>query len=114
MKRIYYIATALLMVAVVACTKDNGTVDFKLDRDVIAVEAIGGTQTVQLSSADAWVASTDEPWITVSPANGRGSTPCRFVIDSALSATPRRGVVRIENQATFEQREVVIEQQGFP
>ena len=114
MKRIYYIAAVLLMVAVAACTNDNGTADFKLDRELISVEAIGGTETVQLTSGDAWVASTDEPWIAVSPANGRGTTPCRFVIDSALSATPRRGVVRIENQTTFEQREVVIEQQGFP
>lgn len=113
MKKFYYIAAALLLVTVAACSDDKGATGFATDRDLISVEAVGGTEIVQFTSEDAWVASTDEPWIALSPANGRGSTPCRFEIDSALTAEPRRGVVRVENLKTFEKREVVVEQAGF-
>lgn len=114
MKRINYMVAALLMVAVAACSDDNTTPEFAVDRDAITVEAVGGTETVHLTSGDAWVASTDAAWIAVSPANGRGTTPCKFQIDSALTAEPRRAVVRVENLNTFEKREIVVEQKGFP
>ena len=104
MKRINYMVAALLMVAVAACSDDNTTPEFAVDRDAITVEAVGGTETVHLTSGDAWVASTDAAWIAVSPANGRGTTPCKFQIDSALTAEPRRAVVRVENLNTFEKR----------
>ncbi len=113
MKKFYYIAAALLLVTVAACSDDKEATEFATDRDLISVEAVGGTEIVQFTSEDAWVASTDAPWIALSPANGRGSTPCRFEIDSALTAEPRRGVVRVENLKTFEKREVVVEQAGF-
>ncbi len=113
MKGTKYIVATLLMAAVAACSDDKTAPDFATDRDLIQVEAVGGSEQVVVSSGDAWVASTDQPWITISPANGRGSTPCQFLIDSALTAEPRRGVVRVENLATFEKRDIVVEQQGF-
>ena len=57
--------------------------------------------------------STDNTWISVSPANGRGSTPCKIIIDSALTATPRTGVVRINNLSTSDHEEFTITQKGF-
>lgn len=113
MKGTKYIVATLLMAAVAACSDDKTAPDFATDCDLIQVEAVGGSEQVVVSSGDAWVASTDQPWITISPANGRGSTPCQFLIDSALTAEPRRGVVRVENLATFEKRDIVVEQQGF-
>ena len=77
------------------------------------VEATGGTVSQTIKSNARWIASTDNAWITVSPANGRGTTECKFIVDSALTTTARRGVVRIENLDTWEQKEVVINQKGF-
>lgn len=114
MKQMKYIAVALLLAAVAACSDDSTTPEFAIDRDQLEIGAVGGSERVLVSSGDEWVASTDHTWITVSPANGRGSTPCQFIIDSALSVEPRRGVVRVENLRTHQKRDIVVEQAGFP
>ena len=102
----------LAIIALAACSKDS--VEFGANRREIAVKAIGGREVVQISSSAEWIASADKPWITVSPANGRGSTPCTFIIDSALTAEPRSGIVRIENLATKSHTDIAITQEGFP
>ncbi len=57
---------------------------------------------------------TNDPWITISPANGRGSAVCQIIIDSALLNEPRQGMVRIQNQNNWEERrDISISQQGF-
>lgn len=114
MKQMKYIAVALLLAAFVACSDDSTTPEFAIDRDKLEMGAEGGSERVLVSSGDEWVASTDHTWITVSPANGRGSTPCQFIIDSALSVEPRRGIVRVENLRTHLKRDIVVEQAGFP
>lgn len=103
----------LAIIALAACSKDN-VVEFGTNRREIAVKAIGGREVVQVSSSDEWIASADKPWITVSPANGRGTTPCTFIIDSALTANTRTGVVRIENLTTKKHTDITISQEGFP
>ena len=97
-----------------ACSNDNASVDFTLEEETLRMTAVGGTEKVKLNVSERWIASTDNPWITVSPANGVGTTLCEFHIDSALSVESRRGVVRIQNLETKEERELVIEQEGFP
>ena len=81
----------MALMASVACTNDQ-SVDFATDRREIKVGANGGVEKVKISSNDAWVATvgmqedgTPNPWITVSPANGRGSVTCDIQIDSALT-----------------------------
>jgi hypothetical protein len=108
-----YILLVFALAIVVSC--DNSEpVDFVLEQNTIKIEAVGGVEKIKLNAADRWIASTDNPWITVSPANGIGTTMCEFHIDSALTAEPRRGVVRIQNLSTNEEQEVVVEQLGFP
>ena len=97
-----------------SCTTDNSDNHFTTDGVEIQIGPEGGIAKHRIASEERWIASTDNPWITVSPANGRGSADCKFIIDSALTAEPRRGVVRIQNLATWQQKEIVIEQQGFP
>ena len=98
---------ALAVVSIVACTKEPDNLDFKSDVNLIDVEASGGVKKVRIQSSDEWVASVGmqqngdpNPWITVSPANGRGSVNCDFIIDSALTAYPRQAVVSIRNIRT--------------
>ena len=101
-----------LFALAVGCQSDPTDV-FTTEGIEFDVEATGGTVSRTIKSNARWIASTDNAWITVSPANGRGTTECRFIIDSALTTTARRGVVRIENLDTWEQKEVVINQKGF-
>ena len=114
MKRINYMVWMLLLVALWSCKDDEQTVDFALDRNRIEVGPTGAKELIQVLSGEDWIASTDSPWITISPANGRGTTTCEFRIDSALKAEPREGVVRIQNLSTWAEREIVISQQGYP
>ena len=111
---------AMAAMAVVACTNDAEIIDFKSDVNTIDVEATGGVKRVRISSSDEWVASVApqadgnaNPWITVSPANGRGSVTCDFVIDSALTINPRSAVVNITNLSTNQSRRITVNQKGF-
>lgn len=109
-----YIFLALALGSLLSCTDDKNKVDFVLDENKIEVEAAGGVEKIRLNASERWIASTDNPWISISPANGVGSVDCEFRIDSALTVEPRRGVVRIQNLVTNEEQELVIEQAGFP
>ena len=124
MKMRYYILGVVIAVMAVACVKDKGVTDFRPDRKSIEVGASGGVEKVHISSNDQWVASValqqegDEhegepnPWITVSPANGRGSVTCDFIIDSALTTKPRSAVVLIQNITTNERQRITGNQAG--
>lgn len=114
MKWMNYIALVLIVATLWSCKDDEKTLDFTLDRNRIEVGPTGALEYVQVKAGEDWIASTDNPWITISPANGRGVTTCEFRIDSALTAEPREGVVRIQNTKTWEERDIVISQQGYP
>ena len=110
----------LVLFGVVACTNDGDIVDFKTDVNTLEVEANGGVQKVRIASSDEWVASVSmqsdgkpNPWITVSPANGRGSVTCDFIIDSALTALPREAKVVIRNIATNKEQRITVKQKGY-
>ncbi len=110
---------ALAALMTVACTKDK-VLDFQIDVNTIEVGASGGVKKVKIQSSDEWVASVGmqqngdpNPWITVSPANGRGSVECDFIIDSALTANPRQAWVTIRNITTNEESRIKVNQEGY-
>lgn len=114
MKIYHYAISALLGLALwSACTETEPDIHFATDQDEILMKADGGTQTFRVSSSDRWIARTTEPWITVSPANGRGSADCKVIVDSALTAEPRVGIVTIVNQASSEETRISIAQEGY-
>ena len=111
---------AVAALAVVACTNDPEVVDFKSDVNTIEIGADGGVKKVRIQSSDEWVASVGmqsngdpNPWIAVSPANGRGTVECDFVIDSALTDKPREAVVSIRNIATNKEQRIKVSQKGY-
>ena len=110
---------AVAALAVVACN-DPEVVDFKSDVNTIEIGADGGVKKVRIQSSDEWVASVGmqsngdpNPWIAVSPANGRGTVECDFVIDSALTDKPREAVVSICNIATNKEQRIKVSQKGY-
>ncbi len=121
--RFNILVLAMVVFSAVACVKDQ-VVEFTSDRRTIEVGANGGVEQVKISSGDVWVASVGlqqegenegdpNPWITVSPANGRGSVTCDFIIDSALTTKPRSAVVSIHNVNTNEVRRITVKQEGY-
>ena len=108
-----FIPIILGLATLAACTDADPAVEFGVDEKNIAMGADGGTHTIKIDSPESWIALTDDPWISVSPANGRGSTECKIIIDSALTDTPRRGLVRIQTQTSLKDTQIEIEQQGY-
>lgn len=111
---------AVAVFAAIACTNEPEIVDFKSDINSIEVGASGGVKKVRIQSSDEWVASVGmqsngdpNPWITVSPANGRGSVACDFIIDSALTAYPRQATVSIRNIRTNKEQRITVKQEGY-
>ncbi len=112
MKKCTYILLSALLL--VSCVEDKLDVDFGTDTKTVEIGPDGGKETFRISSSDNWIASTDAPWLTISPANGKGTVNCDILIDSALTGEARKGYVRIENLSTFEKTEIEISQEGYP
>ena len=106
------IAFAVASLAV-ACIDPNPQIEFGTDTDNITIGPAGGQKKINVSSAGNWVAMTESPWITVSPANGRGSVECSISIDSTLVNEARTGTVRIQSLDTDDKKDFTIVQDGF-
>ncbi|MGN0191318.1 MAG: BACON domain-containing protein [Candidatus Cryptobacteroides sp.] len=111
-RKFIYILSALSLLTSGACVRTLAP-DFNLAVDDIEAEAVGGDVKVRLESPESWVAKTQNPWITVSPANGRGSAECTISIDSALAFTPREGLVRFELLESGDRKDIKVTQKGF-
>jgi hypothetical protein len=107
--KLFLLALALLSLS---CMKEQ-VVDFTLDTDVLEIGPEGGVHTLNVNVGESWVASTQQPWITVSPANGRGSVECKVLIDSTLKWNEsREGEVFITTRSS-ESRSFKIVQKGY-
>ncbi len=113
MKKIHIATSLLLSAALVGACVQKEEIPFAVETDSFSLGAEGGVRSLRLSSDGSWVAKTQEPWINVSPANGTGSIECEIRIDSALSVTPRQGLVRIERIEDGLRKDISISQEGF-
>ncbi len=117
MKYIKYAGVVLAALATAfaatSCSDDNNSpVEvFGLDKEVITVGPEGGVDKVKVSAATSWTASTEEPWILVSPASGDASTVCRIAVDSTFHSTLREGVVNFN--ANGRPYRLAVKQMGF-
>ena len=83
------------LVAVVACNDNNDAViGFNLDKTEINIGPEGGKEIIYVETEESWVATTNVPWITISPANGIGTTGCEILIDSSLTNDMRPATIR--------------------
>ena len=85
MKKIL-IFLATFTVLLTACD-EGGVMPKNLEVDKpegLFVEAKGGIESLQITSTVEWTVSSNKPWISISPANGIGSTKCSILVDSTL------------------------------
>ena len=100
-----------------ACTDKDGIADVGFSLGVyedraIEMNAAGGKDIVFVETNESWVATTNVPWITISPANGVGSMSCEGIVDSALENTDREAQIRFKPSASAE-KSVKVKQYGF-
>lgn len=116
MKYLNIVFTALAAVMILACQPNEEVifgVDLGSEDGKISVGPEGGVKKIAVSAQDEWVVVTEDPWIMVSPANGRGSFECEVNIDSTILNVPRQGTIRIQNQKTGEKADFNVSQDGF-
>ena len=80
MKNIFKITFGLIACVAMftACSDDEELMEFQLDKTEITVGAEGALETINVTAAQEWIAVSNEPWITLSPANGMGSALCNI------------------------------------
>lgn len=100
-----------IIVSLVSCVSQD--LAFDVDTEAISIGAEGGVQTIKVSTTDNWIATTQDPWITISPANGIGSAECKVIVDSTLYFNSRKGNVQIRELATDKYLEFTVSQDGF-
>lgn len=110
-KRYVFIAASAALAILAGCANEE-PVAFEVEgTGRIETGPDGGVQTVSVKSSGNWIASTDKPWISVSPANGIGSAVCEIRVDSSLVTETEEGVVRFST-SDGEQR-VTVSRQGY-
>lgn len=92
-----FIALLCCCAATVSCQEsEEQEIEFSVSESALAFSAEGGGQTIHLQAGDGWVATTDSPWIEISPVNGFGSADLVVEADTTIvSGESREGVVRV-------------------
>ena len=106
---------ALAAVFFVSCDeKGINAPSFSIDKleEGIDADPEGGTEYLQVTSTVEWVASANQPWLSISPANGFGNTKCSVLVDSTLENGVRKAILAFET-IEGERYEVTVEQGGF-
>ena len=94
MKKINIILSILCFMAL-SCQRVP-EVPFDVDVREMEIGPDGGTRTFSIKSPTGWIATTEAPWIAISPANGTSSSECTIVVDSSLTFTSREDIVKIK------------------
>ena len=113
MKKISVILFAVTAVLFSSCREEAlNAVSFGVDKDTLLVSPEGGTRYLQVTSPIEWIASSNEPWLSISPANGVGRTKCSILIDSTLRNDSREAILKFEtiDNDTYT---IKVEQDGY-
>lgn len=113
MKKIY-IQLAIAVSCFVACQEDPTPAykGFEVNDTQIEADAHGGKHTITIRSENEWVAQSEEPWLMISPANGRGEVECTIRVDSSLIYDKRSSKIRFVSAGNV-LKEVKVMQKGF-
>lgn len=113
-KLLYIVAAITLAAACEPVSELSFDVETGFGEGNMLVGPAGGVKTVKVTAQGDWVVITEEPWISVSPANGRGVTECQVSIDSTLLVTSRTGAVRVQSlESDDDRKDFSIVQEGF-
>ena len=116
MKTLRILFAALAAAMVLACQPSEEAifgVEVGTEDGIVRIGPAGGQMAINVSAEEEWTAVTEDPWIMVSPANGRGSQKCVVSIDSTILNVERQGAIRILNLATGAKEEFDVIQGGF-
>lgn len=95
MKKFSYIVSLIAIILCVSCSDDEESIrGFSIDEEELTLGPEGGSEHIMIKSNKAWVATANEPWVSISPANGVGNVDCMVRVDSSLVTTVRSTAIR--------------------
>ncbi len=99
----------------VACKSEDepGISQLSVDKTELDIAENGSTEQLQVSASEncVWTASSDKPWIQVSPASGEGSATCQVKVDNSVEDLFREGTIRFTDN-TGAVKAVTVKQSG--
>ena len=114
MKRILYIlCAAAVSVLAFSCKNSEPDIVFATDIADFTIGPEGGEKKVSVSGnpEESWYAVTEDEWLLVSPATGKGSSTCTVAVDSTVLAESRTG--KIDFTIEGEVKTLTVTQDGF-
>ncbi|MFV0378494.1 MAG: BACON domain-containing protein [Mangrovibacterium sp.] len=98
-----------------ACNKkdiEDPTIAFELEFSNIAAPNTGVKEAFTVTAPGRWVASSESPWIQLSPASGLETTTCELIVDSSVLNEAREGTIRFSSE-NGEVKTLTVTQFGF-
>lgn len=98
-----------------ACSDDDDPVgpgEITVDKTEIAVGPEGGSELIEVTTPDSWVAQVTAPWVMVSPANGNGSMESKVNVDATLEYQSRSADL-LYRTASGKSQTVTVTQLGY-
>lgn len=113
MKKIYTLLT-IVALGFASCQEDPTPTfkGFEVDSSQIEAKAQGGEHKIIIRSEGEWTVQAQEPWIMISPANGRGEVECTISVDSTLTHDKRSAELRFMSAGNI-LNTVAVTQEGF-
>ena len=114
MNKIYVLLSALAIAATSCQVSPEVEFNVEVESGTINIGPDGGVRTISVKSPSNWTATTQAPWITISPANGNASTECNIIIDSTLYDSSRDAWVTFKlSDEINELKEFKVVQEGY-
>ncbi len=114
MKKFIYALTAFaLLIGFTSCNdSEDANKSTYLSTETLTTFAHRSVNIVNVHTEDSWIATTDVPWIQISPANGLRSAECKVIVDSTTIQNERDARIRF-TFSSGETRFIKVEQSGY-
>ena len=124
MKHYLNILIAILLMAFMACT-DSPLEDWEpylptsqqpvsslsVDKTSVTVDAASVKESIVITSSDAWTASTNDAWITLSATSGSSTQTVTISVEENTTTSKRTGKITVSN-ASGKSVVITVNQEG--
>ena len=103
-----------LSLGLVSCKEEEAIVSFSISETELTFGPESEKTSVLVATpGDMWVATSEQSWISISPANGDATRPCEIRVSTTEQDDIRQGFVRFTNTVTNQNIDIEINQSGF-
>ncbi len=103
-----------LSLGLVSCKEEESIVSFSISESELTFGPESEKASVLVATpGEIWVATSEQSWISISPANGDNTRPCEIRVNTTEQDEIRQGSVRFTNTVTNQNIDLEVTQSGF-